>query len=162
MNKFAKANIRCVNAVDVSATVALSDQKRRDYETAQPQFWKRAEHANECQKEWFMHLLNADDHIVLLAENTHIVGFIIGRLMLAPEVYNPSGLTLMIDDFCVAEDAFWPDIGAVLLDQLKHESQKKGAGQVVVACGDHDEAKIGFLESVGLSVPTRWYVGGVK
>ena len=34
-------------------------------------------------------------------ENSDIVGFIIGRLVPAPEVYNPGGLTLMIDDFCV-------------------------------------------------------------
>ncbi|MES2608148.1 MAG: hypothetical protein V4544_05425 [Pseudomonadota bacterium] len=51
MNKFAKANIRCVNAADVSAMVALSDQKRRAYETAQPQFWKRSEHAYDSQAE---------------------------------------------------------------------------------------------------------------
>ncbi len=161
MKESIKANIRRVNTADISAIVALSDQKRRDYEKVQPQFWKRAEHANECQAEWFVHLLTADDHILLLAEDVHIVGFIIGRLMSAPEVYDPGGLTLMIDDFCVGGADQWPDVGVALLDKLKLEAQEKGAVQVIVACGDHDEAKIDFLESMGLSVATRWYVGGI-
>lgn len=161
MNGFSRFNIRPINASDVPTLVALSDQKRRFYEKAQPQFWKRSEYANERQAEWFMHLLNADDHIMLLAEDQSIVGFIIGRLMPAPEVYNPGGLTLMIDDFCVEEPDLWSDVGDALLDQLKQEAHEKGAAQVVVACGDHDEAKLGFLKSVGLSVATRWYVGGI-
>ena len=156
-------NISHACIIDVPAMVELSDQKRRAYEAVQPQFWKHASRANESQAEWFAHLLTTDDHIVLRAEtDAHVVGFIIGRLISAPEVYNPGGLTLMIDDFCVARPDLWLDVGAALLGQLKHEAKEKGAAQVVVACGDHDEAKLKFLESVGLSVATRWYVGGVK
>ncbi len=154
--------IRYADITDSEAMVALSDQKRRSYEKTQPQFWRRAEGANEQQAEWFSHLLTADDHILLLAENEQVLGFIIGRLMHAPEVYNPGGLTLMIDDFCVSVPDLWTDVGVALLNQLKREAQEKGAVQVIVACGDHDQAKISFLESVGLSVATRWYVGGIR
>lgn len=162
MKEFCDFNIRCVKSADVPEIVALSDQKRRAYEKAQPQFWRRSEHADERQAEWFMHLLEADDHIMLLAEDTCILGFIIGRLMHAPEVYNPGGLTLMIDDFCVSTSDLWMDVGIALLNKLKQEAQEKGAVQVIVACGDHDQAKIDFLTSVNLSVATRWYVGEVR
>jgi hypothetical protein len=161
MSGFSGFTIRHAGIDDVAAIVALSDQKRRDYEKAQPQFWKRAAYANECQAEWFVHLLNTDDHMLLLAEDAGVVGFIIGRTMSAPEVYDPGGLTLMIDDFCMSEPNLWLGVGAALLDQLKQEAQEKGAMQVVVACGNHDGAKINFLESMGLSVATRWYVGGI-
>lgn len=36
-----------------------------------------------------------------------ILGFIIGKLMHAPEVYNSGGLTLTIDDFCVKLENLW-------------------------------------------------------
>lgn len=162
MKESAKANIRRVNTADVPVIVALSDQKRRAYEKAQPLFWRRSEYANGRQAEWFIHLLTKDDHILFLAEDTLVVGFIIGRLMHAPEVYSTGGLTLMIDDFCVEESDRWSDVGEALLNKLKQEAREKGAVQVIVACGDHDEAKIDFLESVGLSVATRWYVGGIR
>jgi hypothetical protein len=40
----------------------------------------------------------------MFSVNNELAGFIlIGRLMVAPEVYNPGGLTLLINDFCVSE-----------------------------------------------------------
>lgn len=162
MKEVRVVNIRPVDVTDVSAIVDLSDDKRRSYEKIQPLFWKRSEHANGHQAEWFCELINRDDHILLLAENTSVVGFIIGRLIEAPAVYAPGGLTLVIDDFCVEHPTLWVTVGLALLGQLKQKAHEKGVVQVVVACGDHDDEKIAFLERVGLSVATRWYVGGIN
>lgn len=67
----------------------------------------------------------------------------------------------MKSDFCVEHPTFWVNVGLVLLDQLRQKAHEKGAVQVVVACGDHDDAKVAFLESMGLTVATCWYVGGI-
>jgi len=90
-----------------------------------------------------------------------IEGFIIGKVIPAPEVYDPGGLTLMIDDFCVKDDN-WQDMGVKLIDQIKLIAQDKGVTQLVVVSGDHDGTKCLFLEQIGLSVASRWYVGEAK
>ena len=95
-----KIKVAQATKTDVASMVNLSYQKRRAYEKAQPQFWRYAEGAEEGQGKWFEELLGHDDHIILVAKSdTETIGFIIGRLVKAPEVYDPGGLTLMIDDF---------------------------------------------------------------
>jgi hypothetical protein len=102
--------IRATLAADIPAIVELSRQKRLSYEKAQTQFWRYAgADAEISQSTWFAELLNSSDYIMLTAlHQDKMAGFIIGRLVLAPEVYNPGGLNLMIDDFCVADASLWP------------------------------------------------------
>lgn len=149
-------------AYHIDAMVLLSDTKRQSYEKAQPQFWKRADNANEIQNQWFHTLLNQPDHILLVAEiNTQIKGFVIGKLIAAPDVYNPGGLTLMIDDFCVAEPCLWQSIGSVLLTEIKEQSKHKNVKQILIVCGHHDEPKKKFLKQSNLSITSNWYVGAI-
>ena len=148
---------------DIQAFVALSYKKRRSYEKAQPQFWKYAgDVAEESQSKWFKELLSRDDYIMLSTKNNgQIVGFIIGRLIPAPEVYNPGGLTLMVDDFCVKNEADWHSVGRKLIDEIKSKAAAKGAAQILVVCGAHDKAKRQFLKIIGLTTASEWYVGGI-
>lgn len=155
--------IRLATPADVASMVALSDQKRQAYEQAQPQFWRRAEKANEEQVKWFEWLLSKEIHILLIAEiNYQIVGFIIGELKSAPEVYDPGGLTLMIDDFCVERPELWRTVGKQLLHELQHQEKQRGAIQTLVVCGHHDEPKRHFLKQEGLSIASEWYVGEIE
>jgi GNAT superfamily N-acetyltransferase len=99
---------------------------------------------------------------MLTAQNNQkIAGFIIGKLMPAPEVYNPGGLTLMIDDFCVADEAEWHSIGSKLVQEIKTIAKLRGAAQVLVVCGAHDGPKCHFLKKMGLTVASEWYVGSI-
>jgi len=148
---------------------SLSYEKRRAYEKAQPQFWCYKDGAEESQSKWFKKLLSLDDYIIVTAEllteesvekdETLMLGFIIGRLIEAPEVYDPKGLTLMIDDFCVKTEDDWSFVGLKLIKDIKSRGQRKGASQVVVVCGVHDEPKREFLKTVGLNVVSEWYTG---
>lgn len=147
---------------DIPAMVLLSYEKRRNYEQAQPQFWKYAEKAEEIQTEWFMELMKKDDYILLVAHmNNDMYGFIIGRIMPAPEVYDPGGLTLMIDDFCVKDPALWQDVGTLLIDEIKALTKPKRAAQILVVCGVHDKPKGEFLKELGLNVASEWYVSSI-
>ncbi len=154
---------RTSRLADIEEMVSLSKVKRRLYEKAQPQFWKYAgDIAELSQAKWFEELLAHDNHIMLTAaRHQKIVGFIIGKLMQAPEVYNPGGLTLMIDDFCVADEAEWNSIGSKLVQEIKAIAKTKGAVQVLVVCGAHDEPKRRFLKNIGLTVASEWYVGSI-
>ena len=155
---------RLAVARDISAIVNLSHQKRLDYEKAQPQFWKYAgPAAEELQSKWFNALLSHKDYIILTASaEDKIIGFFIGRLITTPEVYDPGGLTLIIDDFCVETEDLWDSVGAKLIEEIKLLTKKKGAAQILVVTGDHDGAKYSFLKNIGLTVASRWYVGGVE
>jgi len=148
---------------DIDAMVLLSRAKRRFYEKAQPQFWKYAgAEAEVVQEKWFEELLGRDDHIMLTAiRDDVIVGFVIGKLMPAPEVYNPGGLTLMIDDFCVADDVEWHSVGYKLVQEIKAIAKTKEATQMLVVCGAHDEPKRRFLMNQNLSIASEWFVGGI-
>jgi predicted acetyltransferase len=155
-------SVRKAIEADISHMSALSRKKRLEYEKAQPQFWRYAEGAEEKQNQWFKELLQNEDYILLVAELAKkMMGFIIARVMPAPSVYNPGGLTSMVDDFCVADTELWNTVGRELISNLKQLSKGKDATQIVVVCGSHDEAKRQFLQRKGLTVASEWYVGEI-
>ncbi len=157
-----KSDINLATKTDIKSMVSLSYQKRKNYEQAQPQFWKYAENAEEIQIKWFEELLEHQDYILLVAKlENKIVGFVIGRLVTAPEVYNPGGLTLMIDDYCVETREYWNNVGKELLERIAKIAKEKGAAQFCIVAGAHDNAKCSFLEDFGLSCASKWYVGSI-
>ncbi len=157
--------IRTTKLSDIDAMVSLSKAKRMLYEKAQPQFWRYAgEKGDNTQRQWFKQLLEDKNHVMFTAENDtqEILGFIIGKLMPAPEVYNPGGLTLMIDDFCVQSENLWQSVGHELIGTVKTAAKVKGATQILVVCGAADLPKRKFLMDQNLSIASEWFVGGIK
>jgi len=159
-----QSTVRLSTSTDINALVSLSKTKRLSYEKIQPQFWKYAgPEAEEVQAAWFEELLTNDQFIMLTGENNgKISGFVIGKLVTAPQVYNPGGLTLEIDDFCVATDALWDSLGASLLHEISNRAKARGAIQLYVVSGHHDAAKKQFLHSQNLSITSEWYVGSLS
>lgn len=149
---------------DIEAMVSLSKAKRLAYEKAQPQFWRYAgETGDNSQRTWFKELLGDENYLMLTAQgdNQEILGFVIGKLMPAPEVYHPGGLTLLIDDFCVKSENLWQSVGAELIEAIQAPAKAKGASQILVVCGAHDYPKHKFLMNQNLSIASEWFVGGV-
>jgi ribosomal protein S18 acetylase RimI-like enzyme len=151
--------IRAATKADVNWMVELSHQKRLAYSKAQPNFWKMAKNSDEIQKKYFEKELKNDDVIALVYEEKQ--GFIIGKLVTPPEVYD-AGLTLMIDDFCVKSEDLWMTIGKKLLDECEKKAKnigakKKKVQQILIVCGDHDMQKFSLLETTNMKVASRWY-----
>ena len=156
--------VRTSQLTDTLAMVSLSKAKRMLYEKAQPQFWRYAgEEGDKAQEKWFKELLEEKNYVMFTAESDtqEILGFIICKLMPDPEVYNPGGLTLMIDDFYVQSENLWQSIGARLIEETKAAVKAKGATQIVVVCGAHDHPKRKFLSDQNLQVASEWFVGGI-
>ncbi len=143
---------------DIVWMVNLSHSKRTAYEKYQKQFWKMAKNSDEIQAEWFEELLEQDDIIALADENKN--GFIIGKLITPPEVYD-AGLTLMIDDFCVAKESLWSSVGGELITEIKKIAKSKNAKQILVVSGSDDEEKNNFLREEKLAIASNWYVQGI-
>jgi len=146
--------IRKANKTDISWMVNLSYQKRLAYEKMQPNFWKISENSNEIQKKYFEKELKNKNVIALIYQEKQ--GFVMGKLISPPEVYD-AGLTLMIDDFCVKSEDLWMTIGKELLDEYQREAKIIGAKQILVVCGDHDTQKFLLLEAMNMRVASRWY-----
>lgn len=147
---------------DIHSMNILSRQKRLAYEKAQPRFWKWAgDSGEEVQKKWFQELICDDNHICLVAKNANeMLGFIIGKVVSAPEVYAPGGKTLIVDDFCVLHES-WSTIGNALLSKARSIAHDKGVAQLVIVSGDHDISKKSFLHNLELSTASVWFVGKV-
>ena len=146
--------IRKAEASDVGWMVDLSYQKRLEYSKHQTVYWRMAANSNEIQGEWFAEELKNPKVIALCCDDKS--GFIIGKLITPPEVYI-SGLTLMIDDFCVKSPDLWNTIGKLLIEECGKAAKILGAGQILVVSGDHDKEKNQLLESANLTIASRWY-----
>lgn len=163
-NTVPKITTRPSQLSDIDKMVSLSKTKRLAYENVQPQFWRSAgEEGDNSQRQWFKEQLGMEDYLMCTAEDEYqqILGFVIGKLVSAPEVYNPGGLTLMIDDFCVHSEDLWKSVGTSLIEAIKANAKIKGAVQVFVVCGAHDYPKRTFLMNQNLSIVSEWFVGGV-
>lgn len=156
--------VRTSQLSDIDGMISLSKARRKLYEKAQPQFWRCAgEEGDDVQRRWFRELLEDKNYVMFTAESDtqEIPGFIIGKLTPAPEVYNPGGLTLMIDDFCVKSENLWQSVGARLIEAIKIPAKAKEATQILVICGAHDYPKRKFLSDQNLSIASEWFVGGI-
>ena len=50
----------------------------------------------------------------------------IAAIIGAPPVYDPGGLTCMIDDFCVADPVGWATVGRALLAEAGQQARARG------------------------------------
>lgn len=156
--------VRTSQLSDIDAMVSLSKAKRKLCEKAQPQFWRYAgEEGDNIQRQWFKDLLKDKNYVMFTAEDDtqEILGFVIGKRIAAPAVYNPYGFTLMIDDFCVISENLWQSVGTRLIEETKAAAKTKGATQILVVCGAHDHPKDKFLSEQNLQIASKWFVGSI-
>jgi ribosomal protein S18 acetylase RimI-like enzyme len=156
--------IRPMRSSDLAAVAALAQQRRRQYESFQPQFWRVAEDAVAVHTPFLEQMTLEDDAVALVAEGgvDDICGFVIGRLVPPPPVYDPGGPSGFIDDFAVAQDDQWPTVGRDLMQHAAEALRQRGAVQLVVVCGHLDEAKRATLTAAGLSLAAEWYVSSLE
>jgi hypothetical protein len=146
--------VRFATQEDINWMVNLSYLKRLEYSKVQPHFWKTAKNSNDVQSQYFNEEIIKDDVISLC--NTDKLGFIFGKLITPPEVYD-AGLTLMIDDFCVKTHNLWISVGKELLEGCIKISKDRGAKQVLVVSGYHDIHKNDLLTQMNLLTTSIWY-----
>lgn len=151
--------IRSAEDFDLEEILNLANAKRLEYETYQPVFWRVAADSKAQQRTYIADLIADGTVITLVATSeSKLVGFVIGRLVPAPPVYNPGGLTCSVDDFAVEENSLWETVGVDLLKRVREAAISKGAVQVVVVCGHLDEPKKRALEKSSLTIASEWWV----
>lgn len=155
--------IRKAGPNDLGAIVALSEEKRTQYEPYQPQFWRKAPDSAATQLAFLQGQIQRENLIALVHERPDGVvdGFVIAALVPAPPVYAPGGLTCAIDDYWVAGGADWQGVGTALLDEAARLAKERGAAQVVVVTAGRDESKRAMLQGKSFTLASEWWVRSV-
>lgn len=156
-------SIRPAAPADLPAIIALSEEKRTQYEPYQPVFWKKA--ADSAEKHMaFLPAQMARENVITLVHEVdgRIDGFIIGTIVPSPPVYAPGGPTCAVDDYWVAGGADWNGVGAAPLDGVSRWARERGAAQMVVVTAQRDLAKAGMLREEAYSVASEWWVRSLK
>ena len=153
--------IRPAVASDVDAMVDLARKRREAYAEYEPVFWRQADDAERAHQPFLASLVSDADAIVLVSEDSgRITGFIIVTLAKAPPVYDPGGLTALIDDFTV-EPGKWLSAGADLLRTALDAASQRGAVQAIVVTAHLDEQKRRTLQAAGLHIASEWWLTSV-
>jgi len=151
--------IRTAVQADVPAMTTLASIRREQYARYQPLFWRPAAGAQDTHRSYLASLVASSEAITLVSEEAgQLTGFLIATLNPAPPVYDPGGLTCLIDDFVIAPTAKWPTTGVRLLRAGLAEAGRHGAVQAVVVTGHLDQPKRRALRSCGLDVASEWWV----
>ena len=154
-----KGTIRKAQLADVTHMVELSERKRAQYERHKPNFWRKAKDSAQKQLPYFEQQIGNNHVISLIHEQDGIIdGFVIAMLVSAPEVYDPGGLSCVVDDFVVSDPSLWQNVGVALLNEVIHEAKSRGAVQSIVVCGHHDIPKRIMLASTGCAIASEWWV----
>jgi GNAT superfamily N-acetyltransferase len=153
------ALIRRAEATDLPAMLDLAEQRRVEYARYQPRFWNPAPDARLAQSGYFAQLFEAPEVLTAVClHDAQLSGFLIARLVPAPPVYQPGGLTCLIDDFCLAAPQGWTTLGRQLLEHIYAQARQRGATQAVVVCGHLDQPKREMLFATGATLASEWFV----
>jgi GNAT superfamily N-acetyltransferase len=155
---------REATAADLEQMVKLADHARREYERYAPVFQRPAADAMDVHRPWLSHLVENPDVGTFVHEDADgdVDGFAVITTLPAPPVYDPGGLSSLIDDFVVSTPEKWVTAGATLLSAATAWARERGAVQVVVVSGPHDEAKRAVLQDAGLYVASEWFTAPLR
>jgi hypothetical protein len=155
--------VRRASLADLDGLLGIASARRTAYAAYQPTFWRPAPDAIDRQRAYFTSILDDDQTLVLTAteNDAGLRGFAIGRLVPAPPVYDPGGVSCVVDDFAVADPDEWLTVGPLLLDALRSWASSRVAAQMIVVTAHLDEPKRAALQSHGLTLASEWWVGSV-
>jgi hypothetical protein len=154
--------VRTAEIADLERLLVIADRRRHEYAGYQPRFWNPAPDALVRQRDYFETLLADPEALFEVAATADRVrGFIAARLLPAPPVYDPGGVTCLVDDFTVDDTEAWSEVGPLLLASARSWAAERDAAQLVVVTAARDHPKRAALSAADLSLASEWWVGAV-
>lgn len=150
--------VRKAKSDDIPAMAHIAELRRLRYQEYEPVFWKKAINSEEIGRDFYHQIIKDQSTCMFVADGENgVTGFLIARQTQSPPVYDPGGITCVIDDFAVADPALWSDHGKVLLEHIQQYAKNNNWKQLVIVCGDQDTFKKTMLEEAGLRIASNWY-----
>jgi GNAT superfamily N-acetyltransferase len=139
--------------------VRLAQCRRGFLEQLAPLFWRRSKGAVAWTRRYFRFLLLTGRATLLVAvQEGQVIGMACARKVAVPPVYDPGGPTILVDDFAVADQALWEDVGGALLHAVfKAARSNSTAAQVIVVAPVGDEAQSAWLATQELLPVSTWW-----
>jgi len=153
--------VRSATTEDVPACIAIIQPYRARLAGYEPFFWNPAANAAAMSTMWFAHLFTTADVAIVAEEDGAVVGFLIATHVPSPPIFDIPGKTALIDDFMIADQARWDEIGGALLAEARRVLAEKGYAQIVVVNAAKDPDKTAFLEKADLSLASQWWTAAV-
>ena len=154
---------RAAGLDDLERLLDLEAERRKRYETYQPEFWADADNSRDSQRGYFKMLLTSNERKALIRvaeEGGQLMSFAIGYIDIGPPVYKPQRVCF-VDDFAIAPSASWDVHGRAALEAVEEEAKRLGATLTNVVCAEKDIHKREFLRRRALSIASEWWVGPI-
>jgi GNAT superfamily N-acetyltransferase len=120
-------------------------------------FWRKAANSAASTGNRITTKIQSADQAFTALEDGKVAGFVFANETREPPIVEPGGITVTLDDYCVADENRWPDVGRALLEAVKQLGRKKGWRQIVVISAEKDISKSEFLQASGLSIASTWW-----
>ena len=154
-------HVRSAVAEDVPACIAIIQPYREKLAGYEPRFWKPAANAAAMSTMWFGHLFTTAEVAIVAEEDGAVSGFLIATHVPSPPIFDIPGRTALIDDFMIADQARWDEVGGALLAEARRLLAAKDYAQIVVVNAAKDPDKTAFLEKADLSLASQWWTASV-
>lgn len=129
---------------DLSWAAALMEERRTEYETYEPVFWRAKAGVRDAHAAFLGSQLAKDDTVAVRVDD----GFAIA-IPLDGQYY--------VDDFAV-EGGRWADVGGELLREVWTQAQEHGASALRIVTARLDRPKVTLLDTLGLRLWQQWWV----
>ena len=152
--------IRKIVAADVEEVAAMWSLLARQHAQYDPQVWQASPHATQRWQRMLTEAMEDPQSVALVAQDPtgRLLGFTVGKVRQAPEVY-PPGLVGEIWDLFVHPDARGRGLGCALTEAAVDALDALGARSVQLHVAQANRAAQALYEKVGFrAVMHRMYI----
>jgi hypothetical protein len=142
--------VRDMLPADAGWAAELMDQRRQVYASYSPVFWRPAKDATGPHAAYLSTLIGTENYLSLRTEH----GFLLGQIGPAKT---------FVDDFAVSEPSRWTTDGSALVLAAARRLADAGRDSTMLVVTAHaDDAKVGMLRDLSLSLVEQWWVQAVE
>jgi hypothetical protein len=145
-------SVRTATAADVPRLLEIGEQKREQYETFSPVFWRKAAAPRETFAPFITGQVESETNVALVFGIAgEIKGYILAQCRNLAEGY--------VDDYALANPATdWPTVGVALLSEAARLAHERGVTAFTIVTGHADTPKRNAVEKLGFTLGKNWLV----
>lgn len=132
------------------------------YQAVNPEIWSVSTNFVESYSNFIKkhHSSNSFGYAVVTPEDK-MLGAVLGKLIDSPGVYNP-GLTCLIEDFAVVNDADWHIVAPKMLERIITDFSRTPIQQFVFISPVTYTSQQQFFHSIGIYNCSQWWTGKIN